>query len=35
MPEYRCSLTRAFPNKGKIFDSVFIWQYTGQRKLVF
>ena len=34
MPEYGFSLTCIFPYKDKIFDSFFIQENTGQRKLV-
>ena len=35
MPEYSFSLTRYFPYKDRIVDSVFIQEYTSQRKPVF
>ena len=35
MPEYSFSLTRYFPYKDRIVDSVFIQEYKSQRKPVF
>ena len=35
MSGYGLPLTRIFPNKNRIEDSVLIWENTGQRKLVF
>ena len=35
MPEKRFSLTRVFPYKDKIFDSILIRENMGQRKPMF
>ena len=35
MPKYRFSLTRIFPYKDRIYDSLFIWESTGQRESAF
>ena len=35
MPECRFSLTRIFPYKGRLVDSVLIRESTGQKKHVF
>ena len=35
MREYGFSLTRILPSKDRIYDSVFIWDNTGQWKPVF
>ena len=35
MAEFGFSLTRIFPYKDRILDSVFLREYTGQRKPVF
>ena len=35
MSGYGLPLTRIFPNKNRIEDSVLIWENTGQRKLAF